>query len=104
MRRHRAARVATIELAPGPLADVGGRAVRSPARGSSTTSRVDPPRALLVRALDGVGDGRAAGARRPRGCAIRPRCWPSFPAPTVAVWNGPAIGAGAELLLAADLA
>jgi enoyl-CoA hydratase/carnithine racemase len=27
----------------------------------------------------------------------------SFPAPTVAVWNGPAIGAGAELLLAADL-
>jgi enoyl-CoA hydratase/carnithine racemase len=27
----------------------------------------------------------------------------SFPAPTVAVWNGPAMGAGAELLLAADL-
>ena len=27
----------------------------------------------------------------------------SFPAPTVAVWNGPAIGAGAELLLAADV-
>ena len=27
----------------------------------------------------------------------------SFPAPTVAVWNGPAVGAGAELLLAADL-
>ena len=27
----------------------------------------------------------------------------SFPAPTVAVWNGPAIGAGAEVLLAADL-
>jgi enoyl-CoA hydratase/carnithine racemase len=27
----------------------------------------------------------------------------AFPAPTVAVWNGPAVGAGAELLLAADL-
>ena len=27
----------------------------------------------------------------------------SFPAPTVAVWNGPAVGAGAELVLAADL-
>jgi enoyl-CoA hydratase/carnithine racemase len=27
----------------------------------------------------------------------------AFPAPTLAVWNGPAVGAGAELLLAADL-
>jgi enoyl-CoA hydratase/carnithine racemase len=27
----------------------------------------------------------------------------SFPAPTVAVWNGPALSAGAEVLLAADL-
>jgi enoyl-CoA hydratase/carnithine racemase len=26
-----------------------------------------------------------------------------FPAPTVAAWNGPAVGAGAEVLLAADL-
>ena len=27
----------------------------------------------------------------------------AFPAPTIAVWDGPAIGAGAELLLAADV-
>ena len=40
---------------------------------------------------------------RPKACAIRRRCSPAFPAPTVAVWDGPAFGAGAELLLAADL-
>ena len=59
-------------------------------------------RALLVDARDGVGVRRAAvphagGLRDPAALLA------SFPAPTVAVWNGPAIGAGAELLLAADV-
>lgn len=93
--------VATIELAPGPLADLGG------ATGGRLVARLDdlaadPPRALLVRALDGVG------AREPRvptttGLRDPAALLAAFPAPTVAVWNGPALGAGAELLLAADL-
>ena len=101
-RRRHITGVAAIDLAPGPLADVGGAACgRLLAALDDLTD--DPPRALLLRALDGVGvaEPRVADARR----AARPgrRCWPSFPAPTVAVWNGPAVGAGAELLLAADL-
>jgi enoyl-CoA hydratase/carnithine racemase len=62
----------------------------------------DPPRALLVRALDGVG-AREPRVPTPTGLRDPAAMLASFPAPTVAVWNGPAIGAGAEVLLAADL-
>jgi enoyl-CoA hydratase/carnithine racemase len=62
----------------------------------------DPPRALLVCALGGIG---AVEARvpTPRGLRDPAAVLAAFPAPTVAVWNGPAIGAGAEVLLAADV-
>lgn len=55
-----------------------------------------------MRALDGVG-AREARVPTPAGLRDPAAMLASFPAPTVAVWNGPAIGAGAELLLAADL-
>jgi enoyl-CoA hydratase/carnithine racemase len=55
-----------------------------------------------VRALDGVG-AREPRVPTPAGLRDPAAMLASFPAPTVAVWNGPAIGAGAELLLAADL-
>jgi enoyl-CoA hydratase/carnithine racemase len=57
---------------------------------------------LLLRALDGVG-AREARVPTPAGMRDPAAMLASFPAPTVAVWNGPAVGAGAELLLAADL-
>ena len=46
---------------------------------------------------------RAAGADPDRAARSRRRSLAGFPAPTVAVWDGPAVGAGAEVLLAADL-
>jgi enoyl-CoA hydratase/carnithine racemase len=94
-------RVATIELAPGPLADLGG-----PACGRLLAElddlAVDPPRALLISALDGVG-AREPRVTTPAGLRDPAALLAAFPAPTVAVWNGPAVGAGAELVLAADL-
>ncbi len=39
----------------------------------------------------------------PRGLRDPAAVLATFPAPTVAVWNGPAVGAGAELVLAADV-
>jgi enoyl-CoA hydratase/carnithine racemase len=63
---------------------------------------VEPPRALLLRALEGVG-AREPRSPTPAGLRDPAAMLASFPAPTVAVWNGPAVGAGAELLLAADL-
>jgi len=93
--------VATIELSPGPLADLSGSGCgRLLAELDDLV--VDPPRALLVRALDGVG-AREPRVPTPSGLRDPAAVLASFPAPTVAVWNGPAIGAGAELLLAADL-
>jgi enoyl-CoA hydratase/carnithine racemase len=62
----------------------------------------EPPRALLLRALGGVG-AREPRVPTPAGLRDPAAALASFPAPTVAIWNGPAIGAGAELLLAADL-
>jgi enoyl-CoA hydratase/carnithine racemase len=61
-----------------------------------------PPRALLVRALTGIGAPEPrpltpVGLRDPAAALA------AFPAPTIAVWNGPAIGAGVEVLLAADV-
>jgi enoyl-CoA hydratase len=61
-----------------------------------------PPRALLLRAPGGVGS-RESRVPTPTGLRDPAALLASFPAPTVAMWNGPAIGAGAELLLAADL-
>ena len=93
--------VATIELSPGPLADLGGAAAgRLLAELDDLAD--DPPRALLVRAFDGV-DAREPRVPTPAGLRDPAALLAAFPAPTVAVWNGPAVGAGAELLLAADL-
>jgi len=55
-----------------------------------------------VRALDGVG-AREPRVPTPTGLRDPAALLAAFPAPTVAVWKGAAIGAGAELLLAADL-
>jgi enoyl-CoA hydratase len=55
-----------------------------------------------VRALDGVG-AREPRVPTPAGLRDPAALLAAFPSPTVAVWNGPAVGAGAELLLAADL-
>ncbi len=55
-----------------------------------------------MRALDGAG-AREARVLTPVGLRDPAAMVASFPAPTIAVWNGPAIGAGAEVLLAADL-
>jgi len=96
-----AARVARITLAPGPLADLAAPACASLVA-SLTRLADDPPRALLVDAPAGVG------AEEPRPLTPAGLCDPAallaqFPAPTVAVWDGPAIGAGAEVVLAADV-
>jgi Enoyl-CoA hydratase/isomerase len=94
-------RVATIELSPGPLADFGG-AECGRLLAALDDLAVDPPRALLLTAVDGVGT-REPRVPTPTGLRDPAALLASFPAPTVAVWNGPAVGAGAELLLAADL-
>ena len=93
--------MATIELAPGPLADIGG-APCGRLLAELEDHAADPPRALLLRALAGIG---AVEARvpTPQGLRDPAALLAAFPAPTVAVWNGPAIGAGAEILLAADV-
>ena len=94
-------RVGTLELSPGPLADFGsaecGRLLAA-----LDDLAADPPRALLLNALDGIG-AREPRVPTPAGLQDPATLLAAFPAPTVAVWNGPAIGAGAELLLAADL-
>ena len=100
-RRHLIDGVATIELSPGPLADIGGAACGR-LLAELDDLAVDPPRAVLLRALDGVGV-REPRVPTPAGLRDPATLLAAFPAPTVAVWNGPAIGAGAELLLAADL-
>jgi enoyl-CoA hydratase/carnithine racemase len=92
--------IAVIEIEPGPLADLGGARASELIAGLEQQAAASP-RALLVRAIDGVG---AVEARvpTPRGLRDPAALLAAFPAPTVAVWNGPAIGAGAELVLAAD--
>lgn len=93
--------VAVLALAPGPLADLGApggaRVVDELERLSAA-----PPRALLLDARRGVGVREARGAT-PRGLRDPAAIVAEFPAPTVALWNGPAVGAGAEILLAADV-
>jgi enoyl-CoA hydratase len=94
-------KLAVIELAPGPLADVTAAAC------SRLLAELDdlaelPPRALLLLAPDGIG---TTEARHPTPPGLRDPAavLAGFPAPTVAAWDGPAVGAGAELLLAADI-
>jgi len=93
--------VATIDLAPGPLADLGGVPCGR-ILAELDDLATDPPRALLVAAIEGVGAVEARVATPP-GLRDPAALLAAFPAPTVAVWNGPAVGAGAELLLAADV-
>jgi enoyl-CoA hydratase/carnithine racemase len=95
------ARVATVTLAPGPLADVGAPACAALVA-TLTYLATDPPRALLLDASDGVGTVEPR-VLTPRGLSDPAALLAAFPAPTIAAWDGPAIGAGAELLLAADV-
>ena len=93
--------VVVIELTPGPLADIASE------RASRLTSQIEAAatrgaRALLVVAADGVGDDEPRPLT-PQGLRDPAALLAAFPTPTVAVWDGPACGAGAELLLAADV-
>jgi enoyl-CoA hydratase/carnithine racemase len=96
-----AERVVTITLVPGPLADIG-----APGCGALvdrlTRLGADPPRALLLDASAGIGTVEPRPIT-PLGLTDPATALASFPAPTVALWDGPAIGAGAEVLLAADI-
>jgi len=93
--------VVVIELTPGPLADVASvRATRLTSELEAAAAR--SARALLLVAADGVGDDEPRPPT-PQGLRDPAALLAVFPAPTVAVWDGPACGAGAELLLAADL-
>jgi len=94
-------RVATLTLEPGPLADPAS-AAWSVLVATLTALADDPPRALLVDAIDGIGTVEPRPLT-PDGLVDPAALLARFPAPTVAVWNGPAIGAGAEVLLAADI-
>jgi enoyl-CoA hydratase/carnithine racemase len=96
-----ASSVATIALAPGPLADITAGA-SAELVASLTALAADPPRALLVDAGAGVGTDEPRPPT-PRGLADPAALLAAFPAPTIAWWDGPGIGAGAELLLAADV-
>jgi len=91
----------TVALAPGPLADVTSGA-GAELVASLTALAADPPRALLVDAGAGAGVDEPRPTT-PRGLADPAALLGAFPAPTIAWWNGPAIGAGVELLLAADV-
>jgi enoyl-CoA hydratase/carnithine racemase len=93
--------VAVVSLAPGPLADLTGGA------GATLVADLDraaasEPRALLVDARRGAGAAEPRPAT-PSGLRDPAAIVASFPAPSVACCDGPAIGAGAEVLLAADV-
>jgi len=94
-------RVATITLAPGPLADIRASACAD-LLGQLTHLAADSPRALLLDASAGVGTDEPRPVT-PQGLTDPAALLASFPAPTIAVWDGPAVGAGAEVLLAADI-
>src|SRR4051812_32988920 len=93
--------LAVIEVTPGPLADLGG--TRTAQLSSALAAAAsEAPRALLVLAPDGIGADEPRMST-PRGLRDPAAALAAFPAPTVVVWSGPAIGAGAELVLAADI-
>src|SRR5262249_53017641 len=62
----------------------------------------DPPRALLIDAGAGIGVDEPRPTT-PRGLIDPAALLATFPAPTIAWWDGPAVGAGAEFLLGADV-
>ena len=93
--------VAVVSLSPGPLADVRSEACARLVADLELLAS-EPPRALLIDARDGVGVGEPR-LPTPRGLRDPAALVAEFPAPTVAVWDGAAIGAGAEVLLAADV-
>ncbi|HEX5588463.1 MAG TPA: enoyl-CoA hydratase/isomerase family protein [Acidimicrobiia bacterium] len=93
--------VAVVALGPGPLADIttgdGAQLV------ADLEALIDSaPRALLLDARGGAGC-REPRPPTPSGLHDPAAILARFPAPTIAVWDGPAIGAGAEVLLAADV-
>jgi enoyl-CoA hydratase/carnithine racemase len=96
-----AQRVLTIALTPGPLDDISSSACAELVA-ALTEGAIDPPRALVIDARAGAGIAEPR-VPTPRGLTDPAALLAAFPAPTLAVWDGPAIGAGAELLLAADL-
>jgi enoyl-CoA hydratase/carnithine racemase len=96
-----AGRVATVSLTPGPLADLGSDGCAGLLAALARLVAA-PPRALLVDAIGGAGAVEPRSAV-PVGLADPATLLAAFPAPTVAVWDGPAIGAAAEVLLAADV-
>ncbi len=96
-----AARVARVSLVPGPLADLASERCAA-LLGELTALASTPPRALLLDALDGAGTVEARSPV-PAGLDDPAALVAAFPAPTVAVFDGPVIGAGAEVLLAADI-
>jgi enoyl-CoA hydratase/carnithine racemase len=94
-------RVSIVELRPGALADVTAPATAA-LLGRLEHEVVARPRVLLLLAPEGIG----ADERRPptpAGLHDPAAVLADFPAPTVAAWDGAAVGAGAELLLAADV-
>jgi enoyl-CoA hydratase len=93
--------VAVVTVSPGPLADLtSGAGARLVA--DLEVLAVSEPRALLIDARDGAG-AREPRPATPAGLRDPAAIVAGFPAPTIACWNGPAIGAGAEVLLAADV-
>ncbi|HEY7107441.1 MAG TPA: enoyl-CoA hydratase-related protein [Acidimicrobiia bacterium] len=93
--------VATVALTPGPLADIRSERC-SRLLDALGALAMSPPRVLLLDALEGAG---VAEPRLPvpSGLSDPAAALAAFPAPTVAVCDGPATGAGAEVLLAADV-
>ena len=94
-------KLAVVELAPGPLADVTAPPCSSLVAELDDLA-TDPPRALVILAPDGIGTVEPR-VPTPRGLRDPAEVLAAFPAPTLAAWSGPAVGAGAELVLAADL-
>jgi enoyl-CoA hydratase/carnithine racemase len=94
-------KLGVIELAPGSLADVTvGDCADLVAELEALAA--DPPRALVLLAPRGVGADEPR-VPTPTGLRDPAALLAAFPAPTLAAWDGPAVGAGAELVLAADL-
>jgi enoyl-CoA hydratase len=93
--------LARLELVPGPIADVTAPPADDLVAELDRLASVEP-RALLLVASHGVG-AEEARPLTPGGLRDPAAVLAAFPAPTVVWWDGPAVGAGAELLLAADL-